>query len=123
MGQTRAWFWRPTRRNCPMAMLSMVSVSSQRKTSKSMSSTLAKLAGWMSDELQKQHIDDARENGVGGNDWSMPTHARGDTDDIVVDSRDPPIDAEVIFLLGNCYFGLVSLQRNVKVLVQVKRII
>ena len=106
-----------------MAMLSMVSVSSQRKTSKSMSSTLAKLAGWMSDELQKQHIDDARENGVGGNDWSMPTHARGDTDDIVVDSRDPPIDAEVIFLLGNCYFGLVSLQRNVKVLVQVKRII
>ena len=71
-----------------MAMLSMVSVSSQRKTSKSMSSTLAKFAGWMSEVLQKQHIDEARENGVGGNDWSMPTQARGDTDDIVDDSHD-----------------------------------
>jgi hypothetical protein len=47
-----------------------------------MSSTLAKLAGWMSEVLQKQHMDDARENGVGGSDVSPPAQERGDTDDI-----------------------------------------
>jgi hypothetical protein len=65
-----------------MAMLSMVSVSSHLKTSKSMSSTLAKLAGWMSLVLQKQHNEEVRENGEQGNDVSTPTHVRGEADDI-----------------------------------------
>ncbi len=63
-------------------MLSMVSVSSHLKTSKSMSSTLAKLAGCMSLVLQKQHNDEVRENGEQGNDVSTPTHVRGEADDI-----------------------------------------
>jgi hypothetical protein len=36
----------------------------------------------MSEVLQKQHMDDARENGVGGSDVSPPAQERGDTDDI-----------------------------------------
>jgi hypothetical protein len=69
-----------------MAMLSMVSVSSHLKTSKSMSSTLAKLWGWMS-LLQKQQSDEARENGVGGmededSDPVPPQPYLGETDSI-----------------------------------------